>query len=402
MEPYLYEGKATGALPREPRPGDWQLDRLPEVRELLAAGLPSSFVVRPLESIPDLIKLDQGPIPKCVASSTCISKSLQEFADLQRWQAYNDQELYQACGGTGSTGIYTDTCLAYARDTGVLVADGSRRYRIASYMFAPRVRQQFRETLAAALIATGPCVVAMILPASFGWHSSGLLQGPQSYHQMCLVGYEGLEDGDWAVFLNSWGPGFGQNGFARVMWEVIETGGTFQQVGGYQYAYAYQLADFVDGSVKPEPSPEPVKKIVRVGGILTGEGAERVLENTTLGVSGSGFVGSLAVDTVTLVEVKPEPRPKPEPEPEPPPGELVIEAGPGWRGSLEVKVRRGQEYVVALVSARAGPVDYGRRTAIARDGRSIVAARFAMPAKGTVVEITATAGNETGKGTYTA
>ena len=154
----------------------------------------------------------RGRFPKCVASSTCIGKSGQEWFDLKKWQAYNDQELYTACGGTGSTGIYTDKCLKYAQDTGVLLADGSKRFRIASFMFAPKERRVFRETLAAALMETGPCVVAMILPTNFGWNSGADLQGAQSYHQMCLWGWEGLEDNDWAVFLNSWGVQLWQPG----------------------------------------------------------------------------------------------------------------------------------------------------------------------------------------------
>lgn len=297
-EPYLYDGYATGAIHRPPDSRDWQLLYLPEVVQRLSVGLPQQFYVTPMEEVPEHVKLNQGPVPKCVASSSCIAKSVQEWFDLRRWQAYNDDELYRACGGTGSTGIYTDAALQYARDTGLLLADGSRRYKIASYMFAPKQYRLFRETLAAALIETGPCVIALQLPVAFGWNSGEGLQGPQSYHQMELHGYEGLEDNDWAVFLNSWGSGFGQRGFVRVRWNSIETNGSFQ--GGY--GYGYKLADFVDEGTQPDPQPDPdpqpqpepqpQPRPIVVTGYGTARTVPAVEAGQAFGVLGSGFDGA--------------------------------------------------------------------------------------------------------------
>lgn len=238
--------RATGAIFREPGIKDFRLERLPGVGEAMA-DLPVSFLVMPLDQIK--IRYDQGPVPRCVASSECTAKAIEDFGDVGQWNQYDDIELYLASGGNGSTGISTDTALAYARDTGLLEPSG-RRWKIAAYAFAPQNANEWRQTLAAALVSSGPCVIATQLPSMFGWSSNEVLTG--AYHQMCLVGYEGLRDDDYAVFLNSWGSRFGNNGFVRLKWGYLE-GGNFQS----NYTYGYKLVDVKD-FVTPTP-PQPAK-----------------------------------------------------------------------------------------------------------------------------------------------
>ena len=244
--------QATGALFRPPQPTDFRLELLEENILAREAGLPQSFLFMPMEQVPGQIKINQGSVPKCVASSTAIDKSLQEFKDIGQWQRYDDDEVYRAAGGNGSNGVDTQRVLDLTREPGLRVVGTERRYKIASYMFAPQSPRLFRETLCAAVMTTGPCVVATLLPQSFGWTSSG--QKTNGYHQMELFGWEGLEDTGWAVFLNTWGESFGNRGFVRLPWGYLEEGGSFQG----RYVYAYTIADFRDNdTIPPVPTPDP-------------------------------------------------------------------------------------------------------------------------------------------------
>lgn len=248
MADLLFDGHGTGALYREPDARDWQLILLPEVQAALPE-LPGSFMVLPMAAVQ--VKYNQGARPSCVSESECGAKSIEDFQDTSIWNRYDATELYRACGGNGMNGIFTDAALRYAVGTGLLVAGSQRRFKLASYLFAPQVAGDFRRTLAAALVASGPCVVAMLLPSIFGWNSG---ESPTSgYHQMCLVGYEGLGDGDYAVFLNSWGEGWGNQGFCRIAWRYLEMNGNFQN----RYVYAYRMVDFIDKGTIPVPTPPP-------------------------------------------------------------------------------------------------------------------------------------------------
>ncbi len=310
----LYQGYATGALPRNPKMQDWRLEREPRVASQLAAGVPNSFLVLPLDQIPSNVKINQGAIPKCVASSSCIAKSIEDFQDERAWRVYNDQELYTSCGGNGSTGIYTDDALERLKNIGALAGSG-KRSRIESYAFAPQTPGQFRQTLAAALVSTGPCVLASLLSSIFGWDSG---ENPtDNYHQQALIGYEGLGDDGWAIFLNSWGESFGNRGFTRLRWRYLE-GGNFQN----RLCYAYKLVDVREGvgpDPEPEPNPEPKPGKVTVTGTAAGGGLEFLKAGIQLQASGAGFSGSVSLTAVT--RETPDPEPKPEPKPS---GDLLV------------------------------------------------------------------------------
>lgn len=241
----------TGALPRSLDPRDWHLELIPAVAAQLTAGLPPSFLSLPIASIPYIY--DQGTSPSCVAHSTCGVKSIEDFSDIGVWHRYDATELYLACGGDGSSGISTDTALAYTRDVGCLEVGTSARWKIQSYFFAPQIPGAWRETLAAALIASGPCVIATLLPARFGWDSDE--RATSGYHQMAVIGYDGLGDDDHVILLNSWSAGWGNKGCGRLKWSYLE-GNDFQS----RYVYGYKLLDVRDASPLPEPAPTPTPK----------------------------------------------------------------------------------------------------------------------------------------------
>jgi hypothetical protein len=238
----------TGALFRKRQVTDFQLQHEPGVVEALAAGVPASFMVLELADI--AVRYDQDGEGACVAYSIAGAKSIEDFQDSGVWRKYDAEELYRACGGTGPNGIPTDQALAYVKSVGCLFE--GKRWPIASYLFAPEAPSAWRQTLAASLVANGPAVVATLLPATFGWDSNEVLTS--GYHQLCLIGYDGLGDSDHAVFLNSWPA---PRVFVRLSWGYLERG-NFQN----GYVYGYQMVDVREG---PAPVPIPVDFNATIG-----------------------------------------------------------------------------------------------------------------------------------------
>jgi hypothetical protein len=267
--------QGTGAIFRPPSVKDYQLLHRPSVREAMA-DLPSSFLVLPIDKIKT--KYDQGMVPSCVAYSTCGAKSIEDFTDNGLWNTYDGDELYRACGGNGAEGISTDTALAYARDTGCLSA--GKRWPIESYAFAPMVAGAWRRTLAAALVASGPCVVAALLPVIYGWDSNQTLSG--AYHQQCLIGWDGLDDNDHAIFLNSWSSRWGNLGCGRMTWAYLE-GNNFQG----SYCYGFQITDFHEAI---EPPPDPIVKPVEFDATV------KAINDNVVKIKPAGVITGLAQD----------------------------------------------------------------------------------------------------------
>lgn len=277
----------TGALFRPPQPKDFALANLPEVADQLAAGLPSAFMTMPMDKVETIY--NQGAESSCVAYSTCGVKSIEDFLDLGQWQTYDGGELYRANGGTGNNGVYTDRVLEYARTVGCKLLGGEARFKILNYLFAPQVAGAWRQTVAAATIASGPCVIATTLPPVFGWDSSGP-GNKASYHQMLVFGYEGLGDSDHVVLLNSWGRGWGNGGFCRLTWGFLEGNG-FQD----KYVYAYRVTDIDDPNPEPPiplPEPDPTVRPV-ISGV-------KYKARKKLFVKGTGFHSEavISIDTV--------------------------------------------------------------------------------------------------------
>lgn len=241
--------KGMGALFRPDDPRDYHLELIPGIPEALAAGVPASYMTIQVADMPFIY--DQNGYGACVAYSCCGAKSIEDFYDVKKWNNYDAYQLYTACGGTGPNGIFADDALDYMKNTGCLEPTTNSRWRISSYAFAPRYANEWRQTLAAALVASGPCVVAMLIPSQFGWDSNSVMT--TGYHQMCLVGYEGLGDDDYAVFLNSWGNWWANKGFCRVKWGYLE-GLNFQG----KHVYGYKLIDATDYIPEPDPDPTPI------------------------------------------------------------------------------------------------------------------------------------------------
>lgn len=251
--PFNDEGYGTGAVLLSPDSRDFDMARIPEVRIMLEVGTPPSY-----EGMLAYIKgtYNQGQIPSCVAHSTAGMKSIEDMLEHSVWNTYDAPALYRDNGGTGQNGVDTRRVLQYAQDTGVLVLNGTARYRIGSYAFAPRVAGQFEETIKAAVAANMPCVLALLLPQNFGWDSSGGIT--QGYHQVVIAGYTE----QYVIILNSWGAGWGNGGLGRVPWAFI-----IQDNFQNGYAYAYTVIDGLDKDLQPPPVPDPAPRVFELSNI---------------------------------------------------------------------------------------------------------------------------------------
>jgi len=248
--------QSTGAMPRPLGVQDWHMEAIPKVASLLSTPslIPSSFDSWVSEKEWPII-YNQDGIPACVAHSEATIKSAEDWLESSRKELpiYDAMELHYASGGTATEGTYTDPSLRIVRDVGLLDTKTQRRRRIEGYAFAPRNPEQFRLTIAAALATTGGLVMAMLLPRNFTRHSSGDMTS--GYHQVGITGYTGLRDDDEVFGPNSWGDWFGEKGFYGVTWRHIFQL-NFQDVNGFQHAYAYTMIDAKD-FIKP-PIPEPL------------------------------------------------------------------------------------------------------------------------------------------------
>jgi len=243
----------TGALFRDSDLRDWHLELEPNTAEVLAESPPPSCIVVDAEMTEESISAaigvayDQDGEGACVAYSSGGAKSIEDFKDERLWRMYDAEALYRACGGTGQNGISTDRALRYIRDYGLVEPATGFIRKIQGYAFAPQVANAWRLTLASALVANGPCVVAMLLPSVLGWDSNEI--ATSGYHQLCFIAYDGLGDNDHAIFLNSWGRYLR---IIRVKWHFLE-GGNFQS----RHVYGYQLIDVIDFIAPPPPPPPP-------------------------------------------------------------------------------------------------------------------------------------------------
>lgn len=231
-----------GALPRPPDSRDYDLRRIPAVARMLQVGAP------PSADLSSHVKwvANQGQLPSCVAHSTCNLESLYKSIEHNVALQFDGVKTYYDNGGNGTNGVATQTVLDYAQGKGLPELGSTQRERIGSYAFAPRTPGAFRDTVKAAIAAGHPCTLALLLPADFGWTSSGPMS--QGYHQVVACGY----DDTWVTVLNSWGDQWGNHGLGRVQWDFLEASNLQNGL-----CYAYSVTDDLNDGLGPAPTPTP-------------------------------------------------------------------------------------------------------------------------------------------------
>ncbi|RZN40145.1 MAG: hypothetical protein EF813_03540, partial [Methanosarcinales archaeon] len=161
----------------------------------------------------------------------------------------SEQHLVSDCCRAGScSGGWPDWALDYIRDTGVPDEDctpydarnsdcnpcsdhADRALKIDGYVYVQPTKEDFK----AALQQYGPMSVVITVPNDWYYYKTGVYAPTQSRengvgwanHAVVLVGWDDSDD-CW-IIKNSWGQGWGENGYARVKYGDLEQ---------YNYAYA--------------------------------------------------------------------------------------------------------------------------------------------------------------------
>jgi uncharacterized protein YkwD len=217
-----------GAVPYVPSLKDFSPFQLPGISEWVAAG-----AADPVDWSPDIKAIeDQQQEGACVGFSQDTDNSFLNFRLDRGWDRGDGRKLWQEMGGVGQNGVDSRATLERVRSEGSPLRAGGRLKGISAYAFVPRVPGVWRQTIAAGQSLGKGGVAALLLPPDLGWNSG--TGRTQLYHQMKIVGFTGLGDGDYCLFVNSWGPNFGRGGFCRVPWIQMEAD-NFQQ--GYAYAF---------------------------------------------------------------------------------------------------------------------------------------------------------------------
>ena len=174
----------------------------------------------------------------------------------------SEQHLVSDCCSAGScNGGWPDWALDYVRDTGVPDEDCTpynardsscnpcsgwtdKALKIDGYVYVQPTKEDFK----AALQQYGPMSVVLTVPSDWYYYRTGVYSPTQSRedgvgwanHAVILVGWDDSDD-CW-IIKNSWGAGWGENGYARVKYGDLE-----------QYNYAYAVTGVVtDNNGLPE------------------------------------------------------------------------------------------------------------------------------------------------------
>ncbi len=180
----------------------------------------------------------------------------------------SEQHLVSDCCSAGSCrGGWPDQALMYVRDTGVPEESCSQYtggdcactpcqdwaenpWKVVDYTYVPATTDSFKQ----ALQTYGPLSVVLSAPDDWFYYSGGVYEPVWSdsdgvgwaNHAVILVGWNDSE-GCWIV-KNSWGTGWGEQGYARVLYGDLE-----------KYNYAYAVTGIVHGdcgnpSIRVEPA----------------------------------------------------------------------------------------------------------------------------------------------------
>jgi hypothetical protein len=190
------------------------------------------------------IVYDQGQTSACVAYSIAGMQSGFEVLDEGEVITFDAARIYKDNGGTGNNGIFADDVLAYAVKQGLPEIDSTDRRKLASYAYTTDIA-----TIISAIAVNRFVVMALLLPTDFLQGVCGQGSVTNAYHQILCCGYNKATGR--LEFLNSWGKGYGQNGFGTILMSYL------QSPEQSRYFYAYSAVDVLD-TPQPIPIPTPV------------------------------------------------------------------------------------------------------------------------------------------------
>ena len=200
----------------------------------------------------------------------------------------SEQHLISKCCQAGNCdGGWPDLALEYARDVGIpseecypyaayntecAPCDGweEQVYRINGTVYVLQSTEAFKY----ALKKYGPLSVVLTVPNDWYYYRSGVYEPVRQVgyanHAVVLVGWDD-SDGCWFI-KNSWGTGWGEQGFARVKYGDLE-----------QYNYAHAITGVMGRGDQPDPVGwrKPVSATATSQYNDENYHAERAIDNST-------------------------------------------------------------------------------------------------------------------------
>ncbi|MFA4836962.1 MAG: C1 family peptidase, partial [Dehalococcoidia bacterium] len=214
---------------------------------------------------------DQGNCGSCWAFAAL--GSVESLINIERSNTtididLSEQHLVSDCSSAGDCGGgYPDEALDYIRSNGVPEETCSpyraanspcdpcpnwvdRAWKIGSWSWVEASQAQRTEAYKWALREYGPMVVGLYAPDDMFYYTGGIYEpafspefGENLNHAVVLVGYD--DAGQYWIIKNSWGEGWGEDGYGKVSYGVLEQ---------YDYALVADGTDGPDIPVIPQPT----------------------------------------------------------------------------------------------------------------------------------------------------
>ena len=229
----------------------------------------------------------QGLCGSCWAFAAIGAVEAKILIDTGKAVDLSEQHLVSSCCNAGTCdGGWPDWALDYIRDTGVpdeacylyVARDTScdpcagwddRAWKIQDHVYVEPSTENFK----AALQQHGPISVVITVPTDWYYYRSGIYSPVQDIgwanHAVLLTGWDD-SDGCWFI-KNSWGAGWGEQGYARVKYGDLE-----------KYHYAQAITGVIDHGASPDLTgwTKPVAAIVP-SNYSENYRAERAIDNNT-------------------------------------------------------------------------------------------------------------------------
>jgi C1A family cysteine protease len=254
----------------------------------LGNPLPASWDWRALGGVTPI--RDQGDCGSCwafcatAAFESAILIHEQVECDLSEEQVILCNPYDYGCGGGWmgrvydyfmSAGAVGEACVPYRANDDDPCPDD--RCGARDYLAGHREVESTVRDLKAALL-DGPLAVAMTVHGDFKYYAGGCYSNPQSgtpNHGVLLVGWDDAMDGGAWIIKNSWGPAWGDSGYAYIRYNTCEIGFGAETVD-YQPPTGITIAHQPLDDPLRGPDPLQIRATVRSAGGTLSPGSPRL------------------------------------------------------------------------------------------------------------------------------